>query len=125
MTMTMTGAYGAELEEKFFIDAEKTSFKDALKYVTMLVWNGESIQASPYIVVLVLNLVFVSFFLFHSCSFYVILLFLFPLLFFFFSSIFSSFPFQYFFLLFFCFMFHVFVPILVFVLTFVYIFFLL
>ena len=45
--LMMTGAYGAELEQKFFTDAEKTNFKDALKYVTMLVWNGKNIiQAS-------------------------------------------------------------------------------
>ena len=54
----MTGAYGAELEQKFFTDAEKTNFKDALKYVTMLVWNGENIvQASPSMIVPVRNLV--------------------------------------------------------------------
>ena len=62
--LTMTGAYGAELEKKFFTDAEKTNFKDALKYVTMLVWNGENIiQASPSIFVLVLNCVLVYLFL--------------------------------------------------------------
>ena len=55
--MTMTGAYGAELEEKFFTDAEMTNFNDALKYVTMLVWNGENIiKASPSISVFALNL---------------------------------------------------------------------
>ena len=73
MMMMMTGAYGAELEQKFFTDAEKTNFKDALKYVTMLVWNGENIiQASPSIFVLVLNLALVYSFLSHSCSFLVI-----------------------------------------------------
>jgi hypothetical protein len=66
--LMMTGAYGAELEQKFFTDAEKTNFKDALKYVTMLVWNGENIiQASPSFCVLVLNLVFVHLLLLHSC----------------------------------------------------------
>jgi len=54
--LLMTGAYGAELEEKFFTDAEKTNFKDALKYVTRLVWNGENIaSASPSLFVLFLT----------------------------------------------------------------------
>ena len=58
--LMMTGAYGADLEQKFFTDAKKTNFKDALKYVTMLVWSGENIiQASPSFCVLFLNLVFV------------------------------------------------------------------
>ena len=86
--LTMTGAYGAELEKKFFTDAEKTNFKDALKYVTMLVWNGENIiQASPSMVVHVLNLVLSCFFVLSIVlfMFFFLFSFSFPFLFLFFS----------------------------------------